>query len=46
MYGGIDGVKLFFLVPLYLPLSLLFSIIEAMFKKGGTVEVYSIKNNN
>mgnify|MGYP006137858163 CR=1 FL=1 len=41
-----DYVKLFFLVPLYLPLSLLFSIIEAMFKKGGTVEVYSIKNNN
>jgi 2-polyprenyl-3-methyl-5-hydroxy-6-metoxy-1,4-benzoquinol methylase len=38
-----DYVKLFFLVPLFLPLSILFSIIEAMFKKGGTVEVYSIK---
>jgi 2-polyprenyl-3-methyl-5-hydroxy-6-metoxy-1,4-benzoquinol methylase len=39
----LDYLKLFFLVPLYLPLSLLFSIIEAMFKKGATIEVYSIK---
>ncbi|MBT5471317.1 MAG: class I SAM-dependent methyltransferase [Nitrospina sp.] len=40
-----DNIKSFFLVPLCLPLSFIFSIIEAMFKKGGTVEIYSLKNN-
>ena len=39
----LDYLKSLFLIPLYLPLSFLFSIIEAMFKKGGTIEVYSIK---
>jgi SAM-dependent methyltransferase len=38
-----DSIKSFLFIPLYLPLSFLFSIIEAMFKKGGTIEVYSIK---
>ncbi|MBC8285131.1 MAG: class I SAM-dependent methyltransferase [Nitrospinae bacterium] len=37
-------LKSFFLIPLYLPLSFLFSIIEAVFKKGGTIEIYSLKN--
>ena len=40
-----DYLKLFFLVPLYMPISLILSIIEAIFKKGGTIEVYSIKNS-
>jgi 2-polyprenyl-3-methyl-5-hydroxy-6-metoxy-1,4-benzoquinol methylase len=39
----LDYLKSLLLIPLYLPLSFLFSIIEAMFKKGGTIEVYSIK---
>ena len=39
-----DYAKSIFLVPLFLPLSLLFAIIEALFKKGGTIETYSIKS--
>ena len=38
-------MKSFLLLPLYLPLSVIFSIIESLLKKGGTIEVYSIKNN-
>ena len=38
-------LKSFFLVPLCLPLSFIFSIIEALFKKGGTIELYILKNN-
>lgn len=38
-----DYFKSFFFIPLYLPLSVVFSIIEAVFKKGGTVEIYSVK---
>ena len=38
-----DYFKLFFLCLLYLPLSFLLSIIEALLQKGGTIEVYSIK---
>ena len=40
---SIDGVKTFLFLPLYLPLSIMFSIIEAVLGKGGTIEVYSIK---
>jgi 2-polyprenyl-3-methyl-5-hydroxy-6-metoxy-1,4-benzoquinol methylase len=39
----LDYLKTFILMPLYLPLSLMLSIIEAIIKKGGTIEVYSIK---
>tara|TARA_B100001123_G_C15273541_1_gene1011227 strand:+ start:329 stop:1303 length:975 start_codon:yes stop_codon:yes gene_type:complete len=39
----LDYFKLFFLFPLFLPLSFLLSIIEAAFHKGGTIEIYSIK---
>ncbi len=41
-----DYLKTLVLMPLYLPLSLLFSIIEAIIKKGGTIEVYSVKNES
>lgn len=40
-----DYLKSFFLVPLCLPLSCLFSIMDVLFKKGATIEVYSTKNN-
>jgi len=48
-YGTIpmmDYLKTFILIPLYLPLSFLLSIIEAIIKKGGTIEVYSVKNES
>jgi 2-polyprenyl-3-methyl-5-hydroxy-6-metoxy-1,4-benzoquinol methylase len=38
-----DYIKSFILIPLYLPLALVLSIVEALFKMGGTIEVYSIK---
>jgi 2-polyprenyl-3-methyl-5-hydroxy-6-metoxy-1,4-benzoquinol methylase len=40
-----DYIKTIILIPFYLPLSLLLSIIEAIIKKGGTIEVYSIKED-
>jgi SAM-dependent methyltransferase len=40
---SMDIVKSFLLFPLYLPLSIIFSIIEAVLRKGGTIEVYSVK---
>jgi len=43
-YRIMDYLKTFILMPLYLPLSLMLSIIEAIIKKGGTIEVYSVKN--
>ena len=39
----IDSIKSFLCIPLYLPLSIIFSIIEAVFRKGGTIEIYSVK---
>lgn len=36
-------LKTFLLVPLYLPVSLLLSLIEAVLKKGGTIEIYAVK---
>ena len=38
-----DSVKSFLFIPLYLPLSIIFSIIEAVLRKGGTIEIYSVK---
>lgn len=39
----LDYFKLFLLLPLFLPLSFFLSTIEALFQKGGTIEVYSTK---
>ena len=39
----VDSVKSFLFIPLYLPLSIIFSIIEAVLRKGGTIEIYSVK---
>ncbi len=42
----IDYLKIFILIPLYLPLSFMLSIIEAIINKGGTIEVYSVKKES
>jgi 2-polyprenyl-3-methyl-5-hydroxy-6-metoxy-1,4-benzoquinol methylase len=42
-FPSIDAVKSLLLIPLYLPLSIIFSTIETLLRKGGTVEIYSLK---
>jgi|SaaInlStandDraft_6_1057023.scaffolds.fasta_scaffold03622_7 2-polyprenyl-3-methyl-5-hydroxy-6-metoxy-1,4-benzoquinol methylase len=38
-----EYLKLIFLIPLSIPVSVILSLIEAAYKKGGTIEVYAIK---
>jgi len=44
--GTFDLVLTAFLLPLYLPLSIALSLVEAVMGRGGTVEVYAVKETS
>ena len=41
----VDLCMLIILVPVFLPFSLLFSLVESLAGKGGTIEVYAVKQD-